>query len=103
MTTFDDRERSFESEFANNQELRFKVEAKRDRLVGLWAAEKLGKTGGEAEDYAKSVIRADLQEPGDDDVFRKLREDLPKNDVSDDDIRQAMRKALSEAMDSVRG
>lgn len=103
MTTFNDRERRFEAEFANNQELRFKVEARRDKIVGAWAAEKLGKTGGEIEDYAKSVVRADLEEPGDDDVFRKLRADLPKADVSDEEIRDAMAKALSQAMDEIQG
>jgi hypothetical protein len=102
MTTFDDRKQAFENEFAHNEEARFKVEAKRDRYVGLWAAEKLGKTAGEADDYAKSVIRADLKEPGDDDVFEKLRADLPKNDVSDQDIRKAMADALQKAMDEVQ-
>ncbi|MEE4208773.1 MAG: DUF1476 domain-containing protein [Parvularcula sp.] len=103
MTTFNDRERRFEAEFANNQELRFKVEAKRDRLVAAWAAEKLGKTGAEVEEYAKTVIRADLAEPGDEDVFRKLRADLPKEAASDEEIRQAMKTALAEAMESMRG
>jgi hypothetical protein len=103
MTTFDDRDRRFEAEFANNQELRFKLEAKRDRLVGEWAARKLGKSGADIDEYAASVIRADLEEPGDEDVFRKLRGDLPEAQVSDDEIRQAMKKALSDAMDAVRG
>lgn len=103
MTTFDKREKAFESEFANNQELRFKVEAKRDKIVGRWAAEKLGKTGADAEAYAKSIIKADLEEPGDEDVFKKLRADLPKGDVSDEDIRQAMADAMGKAMEEVRG
>ncbi|MCQ8184610.1 DUF1476 domain-containing protein [Parvularcula maris] len=102
MTTFDNREQAFENEFAHDQEKRFKVEAKRDRYVGLWAAEKLGKTAGDADEYAKSVIRADLKEPGDNDVFEKLRADLPKNDISDQDIRKAMTDALQKAMDEVR-
>lgn len=102
MTTFDDRERRFEAEFANNQELKFKVEARRDKIVGHWAAEKLGKDAEAADEYATSVIRADLEEPGDEDVFRKLRADLPASDVSDDDIRDAMAKAFSQAMDEIR-
>lgn len=102
MSTFDERERRFEAEFANNEELRFRVEAKRDKIVGHWAAEKLGKTGEDAEQYAKSVIKADLEEPGTEDVFRKLRADLPKSDVSDEDIRRAMSDALAQAMEATR-
>lgn len=102
MTTFDERESRFENEFAHDEELRFRVESRRDKIVGHWAAQKLGKTGDDAETYAKAVIRADLKEPGDEDVFEKLRADLPKNDVSDADIREAMRKALAQAMDEIR-
>ncbi|NNU16256.1 DUF1476 domain-containing protein [Parvularcula sp. ZS-1/3] len=102
MSTFEDRKNRFESKFANDQELKFKVEAKRNRKVGLWAAEKLGKTADEAAAYAKDVQKADFEEAGDEDVFRKLRADLPKGDVSDDDIRQAMSEALAEAMDEVQ-
>lgn len=102
MSTFDDRQNRFESEFAHDQELKFKVEARRNRLLGEWAAEKLGKTGEDAVEYGKSIIRADLEEPGDEDVFRKLRADLPQSDVSDDDIRTAMSQALQEAMDDIQ-
>ena len=102
MTTFDDRERRFEAEFANNQELKFKAEARRDKIVGHWAAEKLGKEGDAADEYAKSVVRADLEEPGDEDVFRKLRGDLPQADVSDDEIREAMASAFSQAVDELK-
>lgn len=101
MTTFDDRERQFEAKFAHDAEKRFKVEARRDKIVGHWAAEKLGKSGDDADEYAKSVVRADLEEPGDDDVFRKLRADLPESDFSDDDIRLAMNEALAQAMDEL--
>ena len=97
MTTFDDRERRFESKFANDAEARFRVEARRDKIVGAWAAEKLGLSGEKATEYARSVVRADLEEPGDDDVFRKLRADLPQS-VTDQDIRAAMSDALEEAM-----
>ena len=97
MTTFDDRERRFEAKFANDAEARFRVEARRDKIVGAWAAEKLGLSGEKATEYARSVVRADLEEPGDDDVFRKLRADLPQS-VTDQDIRAAMSDALEEAM-----
>ena len=97
MTTFDDRERRFESKFANDAEARFRVEARRDKIVGAWAAGKLGLSGEKATEYARSVVRADLEEPGDDDVFRKLRADLPQS-VTDQDIRAAMSDALEEAM-----
>ena len=102
MTTFDDRERSFETEFAHDENLRFRVESRRDKIVGQWAAAKLGKTGAEAEAYVLAVIREDLKEPGPDDVYRKLREDLPKADVSDQEIRDALSKALAQAMDEIR-
>ena len=103
MTIFDERQAKFEEEFAHDAALKFKVESRRDKIVGAWAAQKLGKSGAEAEAYASSVIRADLKEPGDDDVFEKLRADLPTSDVSDEDIRLAMSEALAEAMGEVRG
>ena len=76
MTTFDDRERSFETKFAHDAELRFKAEARRNRLLGEWAAELLGKTGDEARTYALTVVTSDFEEPGEDDVFRKISGDL---------------------------
>ena len=76
MTTFDDRERSFETKFAHDAELRFKAEARRNRLLGEWAAGLLGKSGDEARTYALTVVTSDFEEPGEDDVFRKLSEDL---------------------------
>ena len=76
MTTFDDRERSFETKFAHDAELRFKAEARRNRLLGEWAAGLLGKTGDEARTYALTVVTSDFEEPGEDDVFRKLSQDL---------------------------
>ena len=89
MTTFDDREDRFENEFVHNAEIRFKVRARRDKLIGLWAAGKLGLDGAEAEDYAATVVLADIEEPGDEDVFRKLRADLDgaRKPVSDEEIR----------------
>ena len=77
MTTFDDREAAFENKFAHDEALRFRAIARRDRLVGLWAAQKLGKTDAEADAYARDVVSTDLKKPGDEDVFDKLRADLP--------------------------
>lgn len=104
MTTFDDRENRFETEFAHDAALKFKVEARRDKLVGAWAAEKLGLKGAEADEYAKSVVRADLEEPGDEDVFRKLRADLDaaRDAISDEEIRAKMAECLGAAMDQIR-
>ena len=76
MTTFDDREHAYEAKFAHDAELRFKAEAWRNRLLGEWAAGVLGKTGDEARTYALTVVTSDFDEPGEDDVFRKLANDL---------------------------
>ncbi|HEX5866373.1 MAG TPA: DUF1476 domain-containing protein [Beijerinckiaceae bacterium] len=76
MTTFDDRKDAFEKKFAHDEELRFKAMARRNKLFGLWAAEQLGKSGAEADAYAKTVVMADFEEAGDDDVLRKVRADL---------------------------
>lgn len=97
MTTFDDRQRQFERKFANDAETRFKIEARRDKLVGAWAAKELGLEGQKADDYARSVVKADLKEPGDNDVFEKLRADLPPS-VSDETIRGKMAESLEQAL-----
>ncbi len=76
MATFDDRERAYETKFAHDADLRFKAEARRNRLLGEWAAGQLGKTGDEARTYAMSVVSADFAEPGEEDVFRKVEADL---------------------------
>jgi hypothetical protein len=76
MSKFDERQRSFESKFAHDEDLKFKATARRNKLLGLWAAELLGKTGEDAEAYAKEVVRADFEEAGHEDVVRKLRADL---------------------------
>ncbi|MAQ82553.1 MAG: aldolase [Maritimibacter sp.] len=76
MSTFDDRENAFENKFAHDAEMQFKAEARRNKLLGLWAAELMGKSGSDAEDYAKEVIRADFEEAGDEDVYRKVSGDL---------------------------
>ena len=93
VTSMDDRRRGFESKWANDAELRFKIEARRNRALGLWAAEKKGLSGQAAEDFADSVVAADFQEAGDEDVFRKLRSELDVS-VSDAVIRDQMKEAL---------
>src|SRR5436190_4587441 len=76
MTTFDKREEGFEKQFAHDEELKFKATSRRNKLLGLWAAEKMGRSGTDADAYAKEVVIADFEEAGDDDVFRKVRKDL---------------------------
>jgi hypothetical protein len=76
MTTFDDRQKSFEKKFERDQDLQFKVNARRNKLLGLWAAGIMGKSGTDAEGYAKEVVIADFEKPGDDDVVQKLVKDL---------------------------
>lgn len=87
MTSFDNREAAFENRFAREADLRFQVKARRDKLVGLWAAEKLGHTGSAADDYATSVVISDLEEAGDEDVIRKLVADLASVGVEEAAIR----------------
>jgi hypothetical protein len=99
MTTFDNRESAFENKFAHDEELLFKIIARRNKLLGLWAAEKMGLTAEEADAYAKSVVQADFEEAGDEDVVRKLIGDLTSAGVETDDamIRQALDQQLVEA------
>ncbi len=103
MASFDDRKKGFENKFAHDEELRFKATARRNKLLGLWAAEKLGLSGDEAEAYAKEVVKSDFEEPGDEDVFRKVRGDMDaKNvEVSDHQIRREMEQLLSVAMQQI--
>ncbi len=103
MTTFDDRKDAFEKKFAHDEELRFKATARRNKLLGLWAAEKLGKTGGEAETYAKSVVMSDFQEAGDDDVLRKVRADLEATGAlqGEAELRRVMTDLMERAVDEV--
>jgi len=100
MAERDDPARAFEARFAEDPQMRFRAEARRNRLLGLWAAERLGLGGTAAEDYARGVIMSDFEEPGDDDVFRKLRADLAERGVGlpDADLRAQMRAMLSRAM-----
>ncbi len=99
MASFDDRKKAFETKFAHDEELRFKANARRARLLGLWAAEKMGIVGEDAQTYARSVVKSDFQEAGDEDVFRKLRKDFDEKciDESDEEIRRRMADLLIEA------
>jgi hypothetical protein len=92
MTSFKDREKGFERKFAHDEELKFKATARRNRLLGLWAATEMGVGGDEAQAYAREVIKADLEIPGDEDVFRKIRRDFDAKGVqkSDHEIRSKM-------------
>ena len=103
MTTFDDRKDTFERKFAHDEELRFKATARRNKLLGLWAAAKLGKSGAEAEAYAKSVVMADFQEAGDDDVMRKIQADLDAGGLSqgEPELRRVMSELLERAIAEV--
>lgn len=96
----DDRRDAFEKKFAHDAELRFKAEARRNKLLGLWVAEQLGKKDADAEAYAKEVVAADFEEAGDEDVFRKVRGDLDAGNVSvtDSVIREKMLAFLEEAI-----
>ena len=104
MTTFDKREEGFEKKFAHDEELKFKAMARRNKLLGLWAAEKLGLSGAEAEAYAKEVVLADFEEAGDHDVFRKIRKDFDAKEVaqSDHQIRRTMDDLLAQAVAQVK-
>jgi hypothetical protein len=104
MTTFDKREEGFEKQFAHDEELRFKATARRNKLLGLWAAEKMGIIGADADAYAKEVVVADFEEAGDDDVFRKIRKDFDAKGVaqSDQQIRQMMNELLAQAVTQIK-
>lgn len=96
MTTFDDRENAFENKFAHDAEMQFKAEARRNKLLGLWAAEQMGLSGAEAEEYALGVVKADFQEAGHEDVVRKVAGDLgAKSNAAE--IRLKMAELLSVA------
>jgi len=104
MTTFDKREDAFENKFAHDAELQFKAYARRNKLLGLWAAALLGKSGADAVEYAKTVVAADLDHAGHEDAFRKIREDFDAAGVSrsDHQIRRTMDELMAEAKEQVR-
>ncbi|MCK6105546.1 MULTISPECIES: DUF1476 domain-containing protein [unclassified Brevundimonas] len=104
MTTFDDREKAFEAKFALDQEQEFKAIARRNRMLGLWAAEKMGLSAESADQYAAAVVRADFEQPGDEDVFRKVAGDFKASglSVSEGEIRSKIDELASIAREQIR-
>jgi hypothetical protein len=102
MTTFDKREEGFEKQFAHDEELRFKAMARRNKMLGLWAAGVLGKSGADAEAYAKEVVLADFEEAGDNDVLRKVSKDLQPKGVTEQQVRAQMTELLTQAVEQIK-
>ena len=104
MSEFDKRREGYESKFAHDQDLKFRATARRNKLLGLWAAQKMGITGTAADEYAKEVVKADFEEAGDHDVFRKVRKDLDakKVDVSDHQIQREMEDLMVKAVEQIQ-
>ncbi|MGO4706081.1 DUF1476 domain-containing protein [Microvirga sp. 2MCAF38] len=104
MTEFDKREEAYEKRFALDEELRFKATARRNKLLGLWVAEQIGKSGADAQAYAKSVILADFEEAGDADVIRKVKADLEAAGKSTDDaqLQAKLRELMAQAVDALK-
>ena len=100
--SFEDRRRGFESKWAHDAEMQFRIMARRNKLLGQWVAGEIGLSGEKADAYAKAVVAADFEEPGDEDVFRKVRADLDKAKYSDHAIRQKMADLLEVASDQVQ-
>lgn len=92
MSTFDEREKGYEAKFVHDEATQFKIISRRNKLLGLWVAERMGKAGADAETYAREVVMADLDEPGEEDVYRKVRADLDATaaHVTDSEIRRQM-------------
>ncbi len=101
MTTFEEREKGYEAKFKHDQEFQFKATARRNKLLGLWAAEKLGLSGGDADAYAKEVVVADFEEPGDEDVVRKVAGDLEGKGVTAEDVRREIDRLMPIAAEQV--
>ena len=103
MTNFEDREKGFERKFAHDEELKFRATARRNKLLGLWAAEKLGLAGDEAQAYAREIVKADLAEPGEEDVFRKVRSDFDAKGIAESDhqIRRMMGELMAAAVSQI--
>jgi len=102
MTTFDKREEGFEKKFAHDEELKFKAYARRNKLLGLWAAAELGKTGADADAYAKEVVLADFEEAGDNDVIRKVVNDLKSKGVTEADVTKKLSEFLAQAVAQIQ-
>ena len=94
MSSFEEREKSFEKKFAHDEELQFKVSARRNKYIGQWASQILGYNPEQEKEYIQSVIKADFAEAGDEDVFRKIKLDLKDHNISDDDIRSKMNETM---------
>ena len=90
MNTFEDRKKSFENKFAHDEELKFKVNARKNKYIGQWASKILGYNSEQEKEYIQSVIKADFAEAGDEDVFRKIKEDLKDKNISEEEIRKKM-------------
>jgi hypothetical protein len=105
MTSFDERERSYEKKFAIDQELKFKAEARRNKLLGEWAAAKMGLSGAAVEDYVKAVRKADLVMKGDEDVFQKVMKDLTDKGlkISAGELRKAMDTFMAQVVSQIEG
>jgi hypothetical protein len=101
-TTFDKREEGFEKKFAHDEELRFKAMARRNKMLGLWAAGILGKSGADAEAYAKEVVLADFEEAGDNDVARKVLKDLEPKGITEQQVRAQMTELLAAAIEQIK-
>ena len=104
MSKFDEREKSFEKKFVKDQELQFKVAARSNKYLGEWISSKLGKTEEEKQNYIQEIIKADMEEAGSEDVFRKVKKDLETNSIiiEDSEIRDQMEKALSRAKEDFK-
>ena len=98
MNTFDDRKKSFEKKFAHDQELKFKVDARKNKYIAQWVSKILGYDQEKEKSYIQSVIKADFQEAGDEDVFRKIKKDLKDHNISDEEIRKKMNELNEKAM-----
>ncbi len=98
MSTFEDRKKSFEKKFAHDEELKFKVDARKNKYIAQWVSKILGYNEEKEKSYIESVIKADFQEAGDEDVFRKIKEDLKDHNISDDEIRSKMMELNEKAM-----
>jgi len=104
MTTFDKREEAFEQQFAHDEELRFKATARRNKLLGHWAAEKLGLTGAEADSYALAIVMSEIEDVGDRDVLHKIRKDFDAKGVaqSDHQIGRMMSELMAKAVEDIK-
>jgi len=102
MNKFDDREKSFEKKFVIDEELKFKIEAKRNKLLGQWVSEIMGYDESQTKAYVEEVIKADFKQAGDDDVFHKVKEDLDGNNISDEELRKKMAELYAEAKNAIQ-